>query len=48
MVNTFDVGSVRVLEYMRTYQEYFRKLPILSLLLLFNIYSALYSQINML
>ena len=31
MVNTFDVGRVRVLEYMymRTYQEYFRKLPIL-------------------
>ena len=29
MRNTFDVGRVRVLEYMRTYQEYFGKLPIL-------------------
>ena len=29
MKNTFDVGRVRVLEYMRTYQEYFGKLPIL-------------------
>ena len=26
---TFDVGRVRVLEYMRTCQEYFGKLPIL-------------------
>ena len=29
MVNTFDVSRIRVLEYMRTYQEYLRKLPIL-------------------
>ena len=29
MVNTFDAGRVRVLEYMRTYQEYFGKLPTL-------------------
>ena len=29
MVNTFDGGRVRVLEYMLTYQEYFGKLPIL-------------------
>ena len=29
MRNTFDAGRVKVLEYMRTYQEYFGKLPIL-------------------
>ena len=29
MRNTFDVGRVRVLKYMRTYQAYFGKLPIL-------------------
>ena len=29
MRNTFDVGRVRALEYMRTYQKYFGILPIL-------------------